>query len=561
MNKKVLIIFCLFILVLKVNAQNRNSYFKKVFTEADTLRGNLSKYRTCFDVTYYDLKVEFNIENKSIVGTNDIYFEVKHDLDTLQIDLFDNLNISKIEFDGQELKYFRKFNAVFVIFPRTLFQETRGVLTVNYDGIPKIAIRPPWDGGFVYSKDDFGTDWLAVSCEGIGASIWWPNKDHLSDEPDSMDIHLIVPQKFNAISNGNLVSAIQINSKQTDYHWQVSYPINNYNVTFNIGNYSHFQDTLKYKDGEVLKLDYYVLSNHVDTAKVHFQQVKPMLRIYDKYFGKYPFMKDGYALVETPYLGMEHQSCISYGNKFNIGYLGGRMPDSMYWDFIIIHESGHEYFGNSVSCKDHAEMWIHEAFTTYMEALYVENTLGYDKALEYLEYQTQYIKNLEPVIGPMNVNFGEWNSSDHYFKGSWILHTLRNTISQDSVFFDILRTFYDQHKCGFATTDDFVKLVNEKAKRDYTNFFEQYLYHPSIPKLQFRSKKNGNGIILTFRWSASTPKFDMPIKISKNEEFAIWLNPTTEWQDVELSDIEEDAIRFDSRLYLVDLQRVNDNFK
>jgi len=560
MNKLSIIILSVFISKF-VFAQNTSSYFKRTFTLADSLRGNLTHFRSCYDVTYYDLTVEFDIPNKSISGYNDIYFEVKSDLDTLQIDLFQNMIISTIEFDGQTLNYFRKENAVFVIFPRTLLKESRGVLTIHYNGNPIIATQPPWDGGFTYNKDDHGTDWIAVSCEGIGASLWWPNKDHLSDEPDSMDIHLIVPSNLQAISNGNLISTKLLNSKQSEFNWHVSYPINNYNVTFNLGNYSHFNDTLIYNDGEKLNLDYYVLSYNVEKAKVHFQQVKPMLRIYDKYFGHYPFMKDGYALVETPYLGMEHQSCIAYGNKYNIGYLGGRMPDSMYWDFIIIHESGHEYFGNSVSVRDHAEMWVHEAFTTYMEALYVENTMGYDRELEYLEYQTQYIRNLEPIIGPMNVNFSTWKSSDHYFKGSWILHTLRNVISQDSLFFDILKTFYNQHKLSFATTDDFVKLVNEKTHRDFTNFFEQYLYHPNIPKLQFRSKKNGNGIILTFRWSASTAKFDMPIKISRDDSFAIWLNPTTEWQDVELSDVEEDDIRFDSRLYLVDLQRVNDNFK
>lgn len=541
--------------------QNKGSYFRQTFTEADSLRGYLSKYRTCFEVTYYDLQVKFDLPNKKINGVNDIYFEVKADFDTLQIDLFANLHVSKIEFDGYELSYFRKYNAVFVVFPRILPVESRGVISVYYEGLPTIAVKPPWDGGFVYDKDQNGKDWVAVSCEGIGASVWWPNKDHLSDEPDSMDIHLIVPKSLQAISNGSLIKATPVGDSSMEYHWHVSYSINSYNVTFNIGDYSHFSDTLAYPDGDILKLDYYVLPYHLDTAKVHFQQAKPMLLCYEKYFGKYPFMKDGYAMVETPYLGMEHQSCVAYGNKFNRGYLGGRMPDTMNWDFIIIHESGHEYFGNSLSCKDHAEMWLHESFTTYTEALYVECTSSFEASLQYLEYQTRYIRNLEPIVGPLGVNFNGWKSSDYYFKGSWVLHTLRSLVSNDALFFDILKTFYLEHQHGFATTEDFITLVNKKTNKNFSNFFEQYLYHPHIPKLQFRSKKKDAGISLTFRWSATTPQFDMPIKVSTNPDFAIWLYPTTEWQEIYLDDINEDDIRFDERLFLVDLQRVNDNFK
>lgn len=382
------------------------------------------------------------------------------------------MKINKIVHKNKDLNFTRLHDAVFVQFP---FQPkgTKGSFRVFYEGAPTVALIPPWDGGFVWSKDENGDHWIGVACEGDGASLWWPNKDHLSDEPDSMSIRVAVPDPYLCVSNGNLRSREALNDGYTRYNWFVSYPINNYNVTVNIAKYAHFSDIYTSPDRHELQLDYYVLPKNLEKAKKHFQSVHQTLKCFEYYFGKYPFWNDGYALVETPYLGMEHQSAIAYGNQYMRGYLGGMIPRKMDWDYVIVHETGHEYWGNSISCNDLSEMWIHESFTTYMEALYVEYTYGYKDALQYLDIfrRRPSILNEQPILGPKDVNWEDWTGSDHYYKGSWVLHTLRNAINDDELWFDLLKSFYQENAISNIETEDFVAYVKERTSKDFIDSF------------------------------------------------------------------------------------------
>jgi len=500
----------------------RDFYKKYTFTKADTLRGMLSPERTCYDVTFYDLNVAVDIPKKFIQGYVDILFDVTEDFETMQIDLYKNMTLLKINCYNKVLSYNRVGDAIFVHFPERQLAGTSIGIRVYFEGFPTEAQNAPWDGGFVWKKDEYGKPWVGVACEGDGASLWWPNKDHLSDEPDSVGIHVTIPKSLglSVISNGNLRDTVE-NDGFVTWNWFVSYPINNYNVTLNIGDYAHFSIPYTAADGDVLPVDYYVLWYNLEKAKEHFKQVNGVLACYEKYFDKYPFWNDGLAFVETPYLGMEHQSAIAYGNKYMRGYLGGMIPRDMNWDFIIVHELGHEWFGNSISVNDHAEMWIHESFTTYMEALYVECTMDYENAIRYLENQKSFIVNREPIMGPMDVNFDNWSGSDHYFKGAWVLHTLRNAIHNDSLWFDILKNFYLEHKLSHVTTEDFIDFVNKKTGRDWHPFFEQYLYYTSLPKLLYLVEETPDGLAVQFKWDSEVPGFDMPVLMGKRGEWQL----------------------------------------
>ena len=551
--KRTLIFFLLFTFLQPSFSQKK--FFKNYkFTEADTLRGMLRPERTCYDVTFYNLQIKVDIEKKYISGYNEIYYRAVDDFTKIQIDLFDNLKINKILFKGKKLSFTRKFNAVFIDFPKQK-KGTKNSFIVHYEGAPISAKNPPWDGGFVWRKNSNGDPWVAVSCEGIGASLWFPNKDHLYDEPDSIRIGVAVPNGLTCISNGNLENTQKENGF-TRFNWFVSYPINNYNITLNITNYAHFSDTYKSNDGEDLELDYYVLPENLKKAKKHFQQVKPMLACYEKFFGKYPFWNDGYALVETPYLGMEHQSAIAYGNQYMRGYLGGLIPDGIDFDYIIIHETGHEYWGNSVSCADHAEMWIHESFCTYSEALYVEYMYNFDEALRYLDMQKMLIKNKKPILGPMNVNFNGWGHSDHYYKGAWILHTLRNSINDDKKWFGLIKSFYQKNKISIISTEDFVTYASDYLKRDLSKFFNQYLKYPTIPALLYKIKKIKNGIEVSVVLKSDVKKFNMPILMGNPNNYRS-VNVSTSKSKHYFPDMEVKDFKIANELFLINVKRLD----
>lgn len=527
-------------------------YQTYTFTEADTLRGMLRPERTCYDVTFYELDIDIDPETRWIEGYVDIHYRSMEDFERLQIDLYDNMKIEKIEFEGKTLPYRRKYNAVFIDFPRQKAGSV-GEFRVHYQGRPVEARNPPWDGGFVWRKDEQGKPWIGVACEGDGASLWWPNKDHLSDEPDSMVIRVSVPRGLTCVANGRLRGMHDLGDR-VRYDWFVSYPINNYNVTVNIADYAHWQEEYIAADGDTLELDYYVLASNKEKAQKHFQQVRPVLACFERFFGKYPFWEDGYALVETPYLGMEHQGAIAYGNQYKRGYLGGMIPRDMDWDYIIVHETGHEYFGNSVSCGDLAEMWLHESFTTYMEALYVECAYSYEDAVRYLKSQRMYIYNREPILGPFDVNWEDWEGSDHYYKGAWILHTLRHAINDDELWWKLLRGFYEQQAISITSTEDFVKYVNQSTGEDYRPFFEQYLTYPGLPVFEYSLEEKGDKLILRGRWESPVEGFAMPLTAGKPGKY-VHFRPTREWQSFELPGLTAKEFRIAEELFLIRTKR------
>ena len=538
----------IFVCVLQLIGSH--SAYAQSWSKADSLRGSLRLERNCYDVLHYDLHVDFDLENKSIAGYNTISFLMLDTSSHLQIDLFDNMEIQSIIHNKQHLDFYRLENAVFVDASNFSIGKQYDI-KVNYQGRPIIARMAPWDGGFVWSEQN-NKHWVAVACEGLGASVWWPNKDHLSDEPDSMDMHYSVAKPYEAIANGQLMSIQEEHDKRT-FHWHVSKPINNYNVTFNITEYDHFSDWYITTDLDSLRMDYYVLPENLEKAKVHFEQAKPVLEAFEHYFGTYPFIEDGYKLIETPYLGMEHQSAIAYGNRYMRGYLGGMIPPEMDYDYIILHETGHEYFGNAVSCKDHAEMWIHESFTTYMESLFVEHQLGREAAERYLSFQRRHA-NKSPIIGPIGVNYSSWGGSDHYFKGAWILHTLRHHINDDILWFSYLKALYQEFKFKNISSQDIFEFSNQYFNKDLQSFFDQYLKYASIPKLIHEIEENGNQLKLRLKWATDVADFEMGLKFGKSNKTKYHLIKSNEWSEFIFDDMKIDELTFATHQYLFEME-------
>jgi len=532
--------------------------FSQQFTHSDSLRGNLSSFRLCYDVNYYDLNIVIDDENKKISNSfNVIHITALDSFKRLQIDLFSNLNIISIEFENELLNFERDFNAIFIDFPRLINHDEQINFKVNYNGEPRVAISPPWDGGFSWEKDDNNLPWIGVSCQGLGASSWWPCKDHQSDEPDSMRITCSVRSPLVVISNGNLINDTvvyneDLNSLATKSSWHISYPINTYNVTLCIGDYTHFHDIYINQD-DTLDLDYYVLSYNKEKAIKHFQQVKPMLSCFEKYFGPYPFWDDGYALVETPYLGMEHQSAIAYGNNYLPGYNGNQnFISGLEFDYIIIHETGHEWWGNSITTNDIADMWIHEGFCTYSEVLYVECLYGYNTMIEYVNNQKNSVRNDKPIVGPFHVNTR--GSSDMYQKASLMLHTLRSLINNDSLWFSIIKGISQDFKYEIVDGIDIINYINNRTEINFSTFFSQYLYNKDLPIFEYKIQKNGRVNTLIYKWNA-IDKFNMHLLINNGIE-DIWINPNSEWQELSLGvcDIKAFSIRED--LFFIDVKKI-----
>ena len=518
------------------------------FSRADSLRGALSSERSWFDVHYYHLDLELNIQEKSISGSNTIAFSVLKSSNRMQLDLFANMSIDSVIYQGNICEVTREFNAFFVEFPKPLVKGSNDELTVFYHGIPRKAKRAPWDGGFVWKEDEQGLPWIGVACQGMGASAWWPCKDHLSDEPDSMRITCSVPENIQFVGNGNLEKDIFVDGRRIST-WKVSYPINTYNVTLNVANYSHLQDVYV-SNADSLALDYYILKGNEEKARKQFEQVKPMLAIYEDLFGPYPFWEDGYALVETPYLGMEHQSAIAYGNQYLPGYLG-RYPGDMDFDFIVIHESGHEYWGNSVSMNDLADMWIHESFCTYTEALFVEQLYGYDSMIEYLLYQRGFIDGRSPILGHRDVN-NQGNHTDMYYKGSWMLHSIRNTIDNDSLWFSIIKGISYDFALENCDGVEIIDYVCEKAGMDLKPIFEQYLAYSKAPKFEYKLKRKSGALQLKYRWKTEVGGFNMPMKYKDSNGLWESLYPTAKWQKISIKNLLGKSIQFSDHLYLVE---------
>ncbi|MDA9808475.1 M1 family metallopeptidase [Flavobacteriales bacterium] len=529
------------------------------FSRKDSLRGNLTPIRACYDVTFYDLKVMIDEQEKSIERShNIIHFTALTDFSWFQIDLASNMEVQIIEFEKSQLEFSREFDAVYVYFNREVKKGEQLSIKVWYGGYPRVAVNAPWDGGFSWKKDSNGNPWIGVSCQGLGASVWWPNKDHQSDEPDSMRITCTARYPLKIIANGDLRSDTSIWNQYLESwvnvsEWFVSYPINNYNVTLNIGDYTHFSDSyISLKD--TLRMDYYVLHDNLEKAKEHFKQVKPMMKCFENYFGEYPFWNDGYALVETPYLGMEHQSAIAYGNDYLPGYRGNtRFIDGLTFDFIIVHESGHEWWGNSITTNDIADMWVHEGFCTYSEVLYVECMHGYDAMLSYVNNQKRSVSNDKVVIGPYHVN-QTGSSGDMYFKGSLMLHTLRNLIEDDELWFDIIKGIANDFKYQTVDGQVIMDYINKKSGKDFTVFFSQYLKSKKIPEFQYKFQKEGKNITLLYRWEA-IPEFDMPILINTGSK-DFWVYPNSEWKEQNLGSFDKYDFKVRDDLFFIDVKKM-----
>ena len=540
---------------------NITSLYSQNYTRSDSLRGSLNSLRSCYDVYFYDLKVIINESEKRIETSsfNRIFFTATFNFTQIQIDLFKNMDIDKIVFENQLLSYHRESNAVFIDFPREIMKGEKIVLAVYYSGSPRTAINPPWDGGFSWKKDINGKSWIGVSCQGLGASSWWPCKDHQSEEPDSMMITISLlsnDRALDIVSNGNLIHDTLFRKDEDLFvnqsKWFVSYPINSYNVSVNIGDFHHFSDKF-FGSSDTLKLDYYVLSYNKTKAIRHFEQVKPMLNCFEEFFGPYPFYNDGYALVETPYLGMEHQSGIAYGNNYLPGYYGDTsFIAGLDFDFIIVHESGHEWWGNSITTNDIADMWIHEGFCTYSEVLYVECIYGYETMLSFVNNQKKRIRNDKPIIGDYEVN--NQPSTDMYNKGSLILHTLRSYINNDSLWFSIIRNLTTDFKYKTVDGSEIINYISKASNLDLENFFLQYLYTKDIPELQYRLQKTGREIVMMFRWN-SIDRFSMPLLINTGHK-DFWIYPNQKWQEITLGsfDISDFNIRDD--LFLIDVKNI-----
>ncbi|WP_375435757.1 M1 family metallopeptidase [uncultured Hymenobacter sp.] len=521
---------------------------KAAFTRADSLRGALTPLRTCYDINYYHLDVKLDVARKSIRGSNLFRFTATQDFTRLQFDLFSNLTVEKVECQGQTVPYTREANAVFLTFPAPVRKGSRGEFTVYYSGQPTVAQHAPWDGGLVFTQDAKGKPWVATACQGVGASIWWPTKDHQADEVDSMQISVSVPKGLKDVSNGRLRKTTALKDGYTRFDWFVGNPINNYDVALNVGDYTHFSDTYGGEKGK-LTLDYWVLPENLEKAKKQFAaNVKPMLKSMESWFGPYPFYEDGYKLVDAPHLGMEHQSAVAYGNKYLNGYLGKDRSNSgwgLKWDFIIIHESGHEWFGNNITSRDIADMWVHESFTTYSEALFVEGQFGKQAGQEYIHGQRRNTRNDGPIIGPYNVN--KEGSGDMYDKGSNLLNMVRTVINDDAKWRQILRglsqTFYHQT----VTTEQIVGYINRQSGRDLTRIFDQYLRHPGVPTLELRFE---DGKVLA-RWIADVPGFDMPVRVrTKGGEYR-FIAPTTSFQVIDVPGLTKENIEVDTFNYFV----------
>lgn len=536
----------LILLVLCTKTLEAQQFLSKQenFTKQDTLRGSITPERSWWDLTYYHLDIKISPDKKFISGKNTIQYKVLNNEAVMQIDLQPPLKLTKAIQNKKELDIKHLGNAHFISLIDIQNIGDINSLDVYYEGHPKEAINAPWDGGISWKKDANGNHFIASSCQGTGASIWWPNKDHMYDEVDSMLISVNVPSKLTNVSNGRLRLIERIGDTKT-FHWFVKNPINNYGVNINIGDYANFFEVYDGQGGN-LDLNYYVLKDNLEKAKVHFKEVPKMMKAFEHWFGQYPFYADSFKLVEVPYLGMEHQSSVTYGNQYQKGYLGTDLSGTgwgLKFDFIIVHESGHEWFANNITYKDVADMWIHESFTSYSENLFLDYYYGKEAAATYVIGTRKNIINDKPIIGTYNVN--DKGSSDMYYKGANMLHTLRQIIKDDKKWRQILRkmntTFYHQT----VTTKQIENFLSEEIGINLTCFFNQYLRDVRIPILEYQFEKKQ----LNYRWINSVDGFKMPLDVIINNE-SVRLFPASTWQSFKLK-AKKNSLKVDTNFYVL----------
>ncbi|MET3732018.1 M1 family metallopeptidase [Moheibacter stercoris] len=539
-------LFFLAMLFLCLPAKSQVLNHKTLFTKQDSLRGSNNDFRNWWNVLHYDISIEADFDQKFIKGKNILKFEVEKNVSKqiLQIDLQEPMKITSALLNGKKLKNMvREGNVYFLTFNEKLQKNKSYQLEMKFEGNPRVAKNAPWDGGWIFKKDKNGNPWMSVACQGLGASVWFPNKDYLGDEPDKgARLTMIVPKNMMGIAMGNLKKVVHSENSDS-YTWEVVNPINNYNIIPYIGKYAEIKDSYQGEKGN-LPLSYWVLDYNVEAATHQFQQTKPMLKHFEHWFGPYPFYEDGFKLVESPHLGMEHQSAIAYGNHFENGYLGRDLSGSgwgLKWDFILIHESGHEWFGNNITNKDVADMWIHESFTAYSETLHTQELFGVEAGNDYVIGTRVNILNDIPMIGHYGVN--QEGSGDIYYKGANMIHTFRQLLEDDELFRQILRemnsTFY--HKT--VTTKEIEDFMSVKSKIDLTEFFHQYLRTTQIPILEYSITGNE----LMYRWTNVVDGFDMPLKIAKTNK---WIYPTQQWKTEKLDSETGKNFKIDRNFYI-----------
>lgn len=516
----------------------------QTYNRQDSLRGTITNQREWWDLIYYHLDIKVNIENQTVEGSNTILYKVIEEKNVLQIDLQSPMIISKVFQNNQELSYIREGNVYFIMLEKEQILNTINEIRINFSGKPRLAPRPPWDSGMVWKKDSLGVPFAASISWGAGSSQWWPCKDHMYDEVDSMKISINVRKDLVAVANGRLKGVDELNDNTKTYHWFVSNPINNYGVNFNIGNYVNFSEIY---DGErgLLLCDYYVLKQNYKNAKKQFEQVPMMLAAFEYWFGPYPFYEDSYKLVEVPYWGMEHQSATAYGNGYKNGRLGEDRSQTGWgdkFDYIIIHESGHEWFACNITFKDIADIWIHEGFTTYSEGLYVEYHYGKKAGDDYQISHRRRIRNDQPMIGHYNVNYNDY-SGDNYVKGATILHMLRQIVNDDEKWRHILRGLNQKFYHKTVTTKQIEDYIAEQSGLNLDSFWDQYLRTTQIPIFEYYFVNNQ----LYYKWTNCIGEFEMPLRIMLNKKEQ-WIYPKTDWQ-VESLDIEKVELIINRNFY------------
>jgi aminopeptidase N len=522
----------------------------QAFTHADSLRGANGPARSWWDVTFYDLHVSVAPADSSIAGWNEIVYRVLDPGTEMQIDLQEPLRVDSMKQGGAKLDYRRDGDAFFV---RLVDPQRAGevnTVTVFYAGKPRAAMRPPWDGGYVWRRDERGNGWVSTANQGLGASVWWPNKDWGGDEPDSQRVAITVPTPMVDVSNGRLRDVAVNDDGTSTWTWFVSSPINNYGISVNAGTYAHWRETYEGERG-TLTLDFWPLAENEGEARRQWTQVRPMMRCFEHWFGPYPWYEDGYKLVEAPYLGMEHQSAVTYGNGYENGYRGTDLSGTgrgLTWDFIIVHESAHEWWGNNVSMKDAADMWIHESFANYSENLYVECQTGSkEDGAEYVIGTRARIQNDRPIVGAYGVN--DEGSGDKYYKGGNMLHTIRQLVDDDAKWRAVLRGLNETFWHQTVTSAQVEEYMSRESGVDLSKVFDQYLRTTTIPVLEWRIE----GGELSYRWTDVVDGFDMPVRVTLEPGAFAWIEPTERWQT---TDVEVGAADFsvDESFYLIPRQ-------
>ena len=527
-------LFMIFLLPVSLNSWAGPGLDSLPFTHADTLRGSNGPGRSWWNVLRYDITVEPDYGRQFINGTCIMTVSLLKDMPATeaQVDLQTPMELSAVTVDYAPATFRRDGNAYFITFPAA----TRGQLhsiRCEFRGKPRKAVTPPWDGGWIWAKDKAGNPWMSVACQGLGASVWYPCKDIQSDEPDSgAMLRIIVPDSLTAVGNGRLESVQKLNNDRTQYNWKVRNPINNYNIVPYIGKYSHFNEVYNGEKGP-LDLDYWVMTYNKDKAVKQFADVTRMLRAFEYWFGPYPFYEDGYKLVEAPHLGMEHQSAIAYGNGYQNGYRGSDLSSTgwgLKWDFIIVHESGHEWFANSITTADIADMWVHEGFTNYSETLFTDYYYGKQAGTEYVAGIRKQIENDIPIIGPYGVN--KEGSGDMYYKGGNMIHYIRQVIGDDETFRKLLRKVNSEFYHRIVTTEDIETFISKESGISFHSLFDQYLRTTKIPVLQWAKTKNS----IRYRWDNVVDGYDMPVQVSTDSATGTmrWIKPTAKWKKIKL---------------------------